>query len=104
MWSIRSTDTRRVIDRVKTLIMHDVVFLVSEAGRERVLRERVKNVHAGIEGTVHQTKPFDEIPFHATQVRYNPYLFDYFFDTDGNPVYDADRVYLDESGKAYILE
>ena len=48
--SIRDAKTKLVIghaDRVKLL---DVTFHVSQAGRERVLREKRKNVHAVVRG------------------------------------------------------
>jgi hypothetical protein len=40
----------RVIAHANALLMENVTFKVSEAGRQRVLRERAKNVHAGLIG------------------------------------------------------
>lgn len=45
-------------------------FKVSEAGRQRVLRERCKNVHAYIEGEVY---PPGMIAESGRRVSYNPY-------------------------------
>jgi hypothetical protein len=54
------------------ITLEDVEFKVSEAGRQRVLREKKKNVHAFIEGNlvldgIKKIEP-------RTLVSYNPYL------------------------------
>ena len=55
-WSIRSLDRDdtygRVIGHASILLMLDCSFTVSEAGRQRVLREKQKNVHAGVRGMI----------------------------------------------------
>lgn len=54
LWSVKALegpDKGRVIHRTPFLILSDVEGRVSEAGRQRVLREGRKNVHAGIVGT-----------------------------------------------------
>lgn len=40
----------RVIAHTTTVELRDAVFKVSQAGRERVLKEKRKNVHAGVQG------------------------------------------------------
>jgi hypothetical protein len=53
VWSIRAVDgpyKDKVIFHAMTLEMVRGVAKVSEAGRQRVLRDERKNVHAGIEG------------------------------------------------------
>jgi hypothetical protein len=45
-WSIQDAKTRRVIGHATRVLLRDVAFKVSEAGRQRVLREGRKNVHA----------------------------------------------------------
>jgi len=42
----------RVIGHADTLELCDCTFKVSEAGRQRVIRDKRKNVHAGVVGTV----------------------------------------------------
>lgn len=52
-WSIKCMEGRRyglVVGHTAGLILKDATFKVSEAGRQRVLRERKKNVHAGVVG------------------------------------------------------
>ncbi len=59
-WSVRSLDdvpalhlrAGIVIARVRTLWLADAKFSVNENGRQRVLRNKCKEVHAGIEGVV----------------------------------------------------
>lgn len=76
----------RVIAHMEVINLKDVAFKVSQAGRQRVLREKRKNVHAGVVGTFAQ---FDEMPFVDRRVRYNPYLNETFVDRYGTPVYNA---------------
>ena len=48
--SVRDHKTKRVIAHCDEVTLAGVVFKVSQAGRERVLRERKKNVHAVVMG------------------------------------------------------
>lgn len=68
---------------------------VSEAGRQRVIREKRKNVHAGIVGVLGyygpNTRPHAD---DAVRIAYNPYKVAHFVSPDGFPVRFADRVIL----------
>lgn len=48
--SIRDAKTKLVVGHADRVKLTDVTFHVSQAGRERVLRERRKNVHAVVRG------------------------------------------------------
>lgn len=86
LWSVRDCKTRKVIAHLHSLTLIDVKFKVSEAGRQRVLREQRKNVHAGVEGYVSvDTDNPCLIP-----VRYNPYELSS-FEASGRPIYEAPR-------------
>lgn len=74
-------------------------FKVSEAGRQRVLKEKRKNVHAGVVGNVvaiditieDLDNPLNEL----TQLTYNPYKYDSFVVKETEqPVKSAEIVYL----------
>ena len=55
VWSIKALEGEhkgRVIAHSSMVEMSDCSFKVSEAGRQRVLRDKRKNVHAGIVGVV----------------------------------------------------
>lgn len=99
-YSIRSEKIKRVIDRRKKLILKNVKFKVSKAGRERVLREKRKNVHAGVLGEFCN----EYFPWKTRkktligQVFYNPYIADYFYLENGEKIEKADIVIMNESG------
>ncbi len=64
----------KVIKHVFNINLTDVKFKVSEAGRQRVLREKRKNVHAFIEGV----EINDQVSQRAQNVTYNPYKYEKF--------------------------
>lgn len=77
-------DKGRVIAHARALVLTDCRLVVSEAGRQRVLREQAKNVHAGIRGVIEAIAVSDDaLPDFEAQarallssgraVRYNPY-------------------------------
>lgn len=70
-WSVMDQKTRRVVHHLQELSLFNCVFKVSEAGRQRVIRERRKNVHAGIVGTLCSCHP--AALSGERQVKYNPY-------------------------------
>ena len=67
IWSVRQAG--KVIDHTKQIMLKDCKYLVGQAGRERVLQEKRKNVHAGVSGYV-----VDMIPACRTHsdLSYNP--------------------------------
>lgn len=101
LWSIRAMDgpeRGRVLGYSDEVHLTNAQFKVSEAGRQRVLRDKRKNVHAGIVGLLAETPT--EITW--VGVRYNPYETPTFVRRDtGVPVFNADRAFLDGSGRAH---
>lgn len=86
--------------------LHAVEFRVRESGRQRMLRERRRNVHAFAVGRlVDWVHPNDERCLDTIAgrgVRYDPYRFPTFVDRDtGAPVLGADVVQFDEAGVTY---
>jgi hypothetical protein len=83
----------RVIAHASYVSLHDCRFKVSEAGRQRVLREKRKNVHAGVVGNLGTIVfPGEKDSFNRIngtygiilenphrQVKYNPYKLDKFY-------------------------
>lgn len=69
----------------------DGVFVVREPGRQRVLRHKVKNVHAWVEGTLVTTRAQHQLKI---KVSYNPYKGDCFFDPNGYEVRNARLIVL----------
>jgi hypothetical protein len=80
----------RVIAHARAVDIKGADFKVSQAGRERVLREKAKNVHAGVKGTLEGLLPLEasdadvqswkarqaEMP--GDDVTYNPYKWSTF--------------------------
>lgn len=100
----------KVIDHASELIVRNPEFKVSEAGRQRVLREQRKNVHAYVEGMVALTShdrtrsPFEECS-DWEQVRYNPYeTSEFVYVSDGTPVVSEYHVIavLDEDRRVWV--
>lgn len=93
----------KVILHAKRVRLCDVTFKVSAAGRARVLREKRKNVHAGVVGEIKQVTLLHEINESYSldsayglwyRVTYNPYKYSTFVDTEGNPVHNAEYAVL----------
>lgn len=82
----------RVIAHPPRIVLDDVKFKVSQAGRARVLREKKKNVHAFVCGTI---SPFANT-FEGEAVTYNPYKYNSFVKVDGEvPVFTAKKVIIE---------
>jgi hypothetical protein len=95
VWSIKDCKTNLVIDRVCEAYFKDVELKVSEAGRQRVLKQKKKNVHAGVKGYRLKSRPPIEHWVHAS---YNPYKQENFIDAYGNLVKKVKYAMLDEEG------
>ncbi|QGJ90984.1 hypothetical protein SEA_BIANCATRI92_86 [Mycobacterium phage BiancaTri92] len=84
MWSVKALegpDKGRVITRTQHVILRNVTGKVSEAGRQRVLREGRKNVHAGLVGELVQAEAVN-LPKDARPVTYNPRKYETFVYAD----------------------
>ena len=107
LFSVRSRQTGLVIAHESVVRLTDVTFRVSEAGRQRVLRERKKNVHAFVRGTV-DTLDSGWRHWHgegeAVAARYNPYEGPHFVSEGGSALAGAGSVLMVAlGGKAEIL-
>ena len=93
VFSVRSCKTGRVIHHAKDVHIVNPKFVVREGGRQRVLRERKKNVQAFVRGNLTTFK--DNPSRLADTIGYNPYKYDSFVNvTDEEPVYKAFRAWL----------
>lgn len=106
-WSIKALEGPKkglVISHAKTVHLSDCTFKVSQSGRSRVLSEKRKNVHAGVQGVLVsiQENPYlgKSLSHNAT---YNPYKYDSFVDKDNEvPVHQSETVYLDCISKVNV--
>ena len=82
-FSVRNCKTGLVMIHTDNIWVEDPVFVVRKAGREKVLRERKKNVHAFVRGTwmpdllVEDASKLHHIEV-SKEVTYNPYKYDSF--------------------------
>lgn len=102
-WSVRNRSTGRVQMHLDYAVVRDCTFRVGNAGRERVVREGRKNVHAGVFGILDENPPQDPMsgPESWIRVTYNPYRNTTFVDESGNPVTHASTVVLLPDAKVY---
>ena len=70
-WSVRQSG--RIVAHTNEILLKECRFLVSQAGREKVLRDKRKNVHAGVSGYV--VDSFQGVERAAVEVTYNPYRY-----------------------------
>lgn len=76
----------KVIAYSKSVTLKNVSFKVNEGGRQRVIRERQKNVHAYACGFIVDFEPLNEQPI-KSPISYNPYGDGFFYHkSDGSEV------------------
>lgn len=102
-FSVRNVSTGRVLMHSPSVCLRNVTFKVFEKGRQRVLSQRRKNVHAGVQGELildpSQMRPSDNVP--RRKVTYNPYQNFSFVDEGGNVITWSPYVWL-RDGKVFI--
>jgi hypothetical protein len=100
-FSVRSMKTGRVINHTMSLTLENCVFKVSEAGRKRVLKEKRKNVHAGVVGYLTEDNNTTDC---LTKVTYNPYKYSSFVEMETEkPIFSAKKVLLSASPLVTLL-
>jgi hypothetical protein len=98
LWSVRHAG--RVIHRLGVLYLRNCKFTVQQGGRERMVREQVKNIHAFVDGDfdpqiLAHVDISDMLRRNTLEVTYNPYKHETFVFRDcGTQVFDADLVIL----------
>lgn len=102
-FSLRSAKTGRVIAHRNHLTLLNAITKVSEAGRQRVIREKRKNVHAGIVGEVDlswsdNTVIWPELVYGSRRITYNPYKGPDFVHDDLTPVTGVFTAMLSTNG------
>lgn len=116
-WSVKDRQTGHVVAHADRVELSDVELKVSEAGRERVLKEQRKNVHAGVVGTL-ETLVADmpklpsatyrfgrrDVSAQAVPITYNPYKYETFVvKASERPVHHADAAVLEPDGRSVWL-
>lgn len=120
--SIRDAKTKLVLGHADQVFLHQAEFKVSQAGRERVLKEKKKNVHAVVEGILGRAVGFtsfkerDLEPYKFAHscfadrwkmpkfsklfgITYNPYKYNQFWRVDRDePTHYAPLVNIQTTG------
>ena len=88
----------KVIEHAQEVTLTDARFHVQQAGRERVLKQKRKNVHAYVSGKLKESFWFTHTWIAKQRVTYNPYKYKNFVDKKTlEPVISAEVVHI--SGK-----
>lgn len=99
--ALEGVNKGRVIKHAHFVALENVTFKVSEAGRQRVLKEQRKNVHAGVVGTL-----VDKYTVGIERVTYNPYKGSNFvLCGTGDPILastSAALIVTDKKGYIYV--
>lgn len=94
----------RVIGYAPSVEIERVTFKVSEASRQRVLRERCRNVHAWAIGSLVAWGEIRDVAG-MRPVTYQPYVKECFFRRDtGAPIVTASRCVLQGSNVFVVME
>ncbi len=111
-FSIRCFATRKVIGYADSVSVTNARFLVAQSGRLRVLRERMKNIHAFVEGEFRSARlPIESVspslpqisalPASLSEAYYNPYQVASFVDkATREPLYSAPFAFC-HNGKVF---
>ena len=91
----------KVIEHAREVTLTDAKFHVSEKGRQRVLKEKRKNVHAYVSGKLKETFWFTQAPKYVwtakQRVTYNPYKHKSFVDKlTLEPIANAEVVHIQD--------
>lgn len=106
-WSVQSRSGEnygKIIMHSPSLVLSNAEFVVRQAGRNKVLQERKKNVHAFVVGVFVDNL----IPASGHVVRgndtawYDPYKTDKFLNKDGEPLHKADVVFFHPDRKVTL--
>ena len=99
-WSVRHKGL--IIKHLKTMTMQDCSFHVQPAGRERVVKTKVKQVHAYVKGNI--TGEDVTTTSIGKRISYNPYKRDHFvFASTNERVDTTNALYFNESGQVYEI-
>lgn len=103
-WSIRACDgphKGQIVGHAAHLVLDFARWRVNELGRQRVIRDNAKNVHAGVFGTLADIEPTESVVWE--RVSYNPYSDKHFHLSDlPDSVVDSTRwAMFDIAGKAW---
>ena len=93
LWSVKEANGR-LLGHTNKISIDSPQFKVSESGRQRVLQEKRKNVHAGVQGTVNASAVAPEKE-NMKRVSYNPYKAGTFVESGtATPIHSSNAAHL----------
>ena len=98
-WSVRQSG--KIIEHTNMVMLKDCRWLVGQAGRRKVLKEKKKNVHAGVSGYLVDRVP--NVPEHSSYLTYNPYKHKTFV-SGIDPVKSSDYAFLECGDWGSVVE
>lgn len=110
-WSLKALEGEnkgRVIAHEDFVTLVEATPKVSEAGRQRVLKEKRKNVHAGIVGYLDDLRTsemyFNNLDLQPWDITYNPYKYKSFVHTwDETPFKSAPVVVMNAKARNKVI-
>lgn len=108
-WSVKALEGEnkgKVVAHCETIVLKDCELKVSESGRQRVIREKKKYVHAGVVG--HIVSMDKKVKTTDTLVTYNPYKYNSFVKkASDEPIHFAKQAYMSakkgEGAKVFVV-
>jgi len=91
----------RVTDRGSSMLLFNVDFRVSENGRQKVIKEKRKNVHAFVLPTSYSHLTGEVKTEHLREIYYNPYKYSSFVYKDTEEVAEDVSIMLAHDNKLY---
>lgn len=103
LFSVKDAETGLVLAHGNGIMLENVTFKVQQSGRERVIREQKKNVHAFVIGYYAGTAKQEGLHAPMKTAYYNPYKQDCFTDKDtGEKLSQANVAYLNNKQVKYL--
>lgn len=94
-----------VVAHIESVLLANVTFKVNDGGRERVIKEQKKNVHAFIVGYILNVN-HTPMSLLKRAITYNPYKYNYFYfkDDHSKAILNSNNlVYCDSKKGLYLL-
>lgn len=103
VWSIKALEgdmKGRVVAHRSEVVLEDPRPKVSQAGRQRVLRDKQKNVHAGLLGVWHDR---EILLMEGDPITYNPYKYETFVYADDLTPFTGASLALMKDRKVVVI-
>lgn len=87
----------------ESVVVKDVTLVVNESGRQKVVEQQRKNVHAYVRGKVANPQTMPRNPTEITPLTYDPYTFEQFVDANTKKPIQAATYVLCQPNSVYAI-